>query len=140
MAGSDDEKIRFACPHCGKRHTASVEDAGKEGRCKRCRQKIRVPLMQEVNREGAAPEGDHPDHPVIKCPDCGARLVVLAEHLNKPMLRCRLCRSEFLNMFNPENAKEASETDEVDSPGSRPRNKIERGRVEERKQIFGKRQ
>lgn len=47
-----ESRVRFQC-HCGKRLSAAVSSAGKQGHCPRCKAKLTVPKPKPTRKEAA---------------------------------------------------------------------------------------
>lgn len=77
--------IKFHCPSCGNKLGAPDDYAGKQVRCAKCRQPIRVPVQDEK------PLGDKRDLIKYRCPNCNQRLGVPLKYAGK-RVRCTKCQ------------------------------------------------
>ncbi len=64
-------KIKFACPYCGKKLSASESSAGREKTCPNCRGRVKVPSFETAARAaklGGAKRRTASDHPLLLMP------------------------------------------------------------------------
>lgn len=79
-------KIRFRCPGCRRRFTASVAHIGRSSACPKCKTRVVVPAQTEV----AADETDFSDMVGVDCRLCKTRMYVRPRYIGK-RVQCPDC-------------------------------------------------
>ncbi len=77
--------IEFICKNCGQKFKVSDQQAGKKGKCPKCKQTIIIPPVEQ---------GSTYKSPIIKfrCPSCNQKIGVTADYAGK-RVRCAKCKN-----------------------------------------------
>ena len=72
--------IKFHCKSCGQKFTVSDQQAGKKGKCPKCKQTIVIPPAGQESAQKSS---------IIKfrCPSCNQKIGVAADYAGKHV-RC----------------------------------------------------
>jgi len=77
--------IKFLCKNCGQKFTVSDQQAGKKGKCPKCKQTIVIPPAAQESTQKSS---------IIKfrCPSCNQKIGVAADYAGKHV-RCAKCKN-----------------------------------------------
>ncbi|MHC4271588.1 MAG: hypothetical protein ACYST2_04670, partial [Planctomycetota bacterium] len=77
--------IKFNCPHCDKRIKVPGKYVGGQGKCPKCHQILKVPLIENVS--------DQLERPIFRfrCPHCDQKMGVPEQYAGK-RTRCKNCK------------------------------------------------
>jgi len=77
--------IRFTCKKCGQKFKVSDQQAGKKGKCPKCKQSLVIPPVEEKSSQESS---------IIKfrCPSCGQKIGVSGNYAGK-RVRCAKCKN-----------------------------------------------
>lgn len=80
--------IKFCCKNCGQKFTVSDQQAGKKGKCPKCKQTIVIPPAAQESAQKSS---------IIKfrCPSCNQKIGVAADYAGK-RVRCAKCKNPML--------------------------------------------
>lgn len=80
--------IKFLCKNCGQKFTVSDQQAGKKGKCPKCKQTIVIPPAGQESAQKTS---------IIKfrCPNCNQKIGVAADYAGKHV-RCAKCKNPML--------------------------------------------